>query len=49
VDKLTPEKVENSNKEIVGRKAKPSNEMRFKINHGRVIYHGNIHFRNKRL
>jgi hypothetical protein len=49
VDKLTPEKVENSNKQFAGRKAKTSDEMGFKADNSGVIYRGNIHLRDKRF
>jgi hypothetical protein len=42
VDKLTPEKVHDGEKEFSRRKAKPSNEMGFKTDNGAVIYRGNI-------
>jgi hypothetical protein len=47
VNKLIPEKVENSNKEFAWRKAKPSNEMGFEADNNGVIYHENIHLRDK--
>jgi hypothetical protein len=49
VDKFTPEEVENNNEEFAEEKAKPSNKMTFKTNNNRVIYCGNIHFRDERL
>jgi hypothetical protein len=42
VDKLTPEKVHDGEKEFSRRKAKPSNEMGFKTDNSAVIYRGNI-------
>jgi hypothetical protein len=49
VNKLTPEEVHDGDKEFAGRKAKPSNEMGFKIDNGEVIYRRNIHLRNERF
>jgi hypothetical protein len=42
VNQLTSEEVHNGNQEFAGRKAKPSNKMRFKTNHGGAIYHGGV-------
>jgi hypothetical protein len=49
VNKFTPEEVHDGNKELVGRKAKPSNKMIFKTNHGGAIYRGDVHLRDKRF
>jgi hypothetical protein len=45
MDQFTPEEVNYSNKKLAGRKAKSSNHMRFKIDHGGAIYRGNIYLR----
>jgi hypothetical protein len=47
VNKLTPKKVENRNKEFAWRKAKPNNEMGFKVDNNGVIYCGNVYLRDK--
>jgi hypothetical protein len=46
MNQLTPEEVHYSNKKLAGRKAKPRNQMRFKTDHGRDIYQGNICLRD---
>jgi hypothetical protein len=47
VDKFTPEKVDDRNKEFSWRKAKPSNKVGFKEDHDGIIYCWNIYFRDK--
>jgi hypothetical protein len=39
MNEFTPEDVHNGHQEFAGRKAKPSNKMRFKANDSRIIYH----------
>jgi hypothetical protein len=46
MDHLTSEEVHYSNKKLDGRKAKPNNQMQFKIDHDGAIYHGNIYLRD---
>jgi hypothetical protein len=49
MNQLTPKEVHDSDEKLVGRKAKPGTQMRFKANHGRAVHRGDVHLREKRL